>query len=71
MIFDLIETLIKMVFTIILLMLMAIITPLFFLFLTPKKVFKNILLPIVGAMIVMGYNKDMLLTDITFDVKEF
>lgn len=71
MIFDLIETLIKMIFTIIVLILMAILTPLFFLFLTPKKALKNILSLIVGAMIIMGYNKNMLITDVTFDVKDF
>jgi len=71
MIFDLIKTLVKMIFTIIVLILIAVLSPLFFLFLTPEDALKTILKLIVGAMIIMGYNKNMLITDVTFDVNDF
>lgn len=64
MLFDIVKTLVIIVFTFIVLITTAFFSPILFLFLKPQPAFKKILTNIVGALVIMGYDK----TDLVYDV---
>jgi len=71
MIFNILKTLYVLALVFITLIFMALITPFVFLFTTQEKAYKIILMPIIGVMVITGYDKDFLVSDVQQEIKNF